>query len=66
MQVRVLQGHSVCYGGIWFNQGEVFECRDSDRFETTQPVYDEKGKNLGDRVVNQVEAIQEAVPAVVS
>jgi len=61
MKVRVLQGHSACYGGIWFNQGEVFECRESDKFESTMALYDEQGKYLGQRVVSQVETIQEAV-----
>lgn len=28
MRVRVKQGESVCYQGIWYNQAEEFECGD--------------------------------------
>lgn len=36
MKVKVLQGHSVPYGGVWFNQG--------DEIEVTEIGADLKGK----------------------
>lgn len=57
MLVRVLQGHSICYGGVWFNQGEILEVPHGTTFETNEPVHDKDGKHLGDRIVSQVETL---------
>lgn len=58
--VRVLQGHSICFRGIWFNQGETLEVPLSTEFTTNRPKYDEAGKRLGDEIVSQVETITKA------
>lgn len=59
-QVRVLQGHSVEYGGVWFNQGDVLTVPEGARFELARPKHDKSGKHLGDEVIPQVETITPA------
>lgn len=56
--VRVLQGHSICFRGEWFNQGAVLEVPASMEPLTNRAKYDTAGKYLGDEIVSQVETIQ--------
>lgn len=55
MKIRVLQSHSICYRGTWYNQGEVLEVPEGTEFLTIRPKYDSKGKLLGQETVSQVE-----------
>lgn len=59
MKVRVLQGHSICFRGAWFNQGEVIEVPAGTVFLTNVPKFDQAGKRLGDEIVDQVEEVDE-------
>lgn len=40
MRVRVLQGESVCYKGVWYNQAEQFDVEDLGNLEGKVEVID--------------------------
>ena len=63
MKIRVLQGHSICFCGIWFNQGDVVEVPEGTEFLTTRPKYDGLGKLLGQETVSQVEQVEDHIEA---
>ena len=44
MKIRVLQGQSICYGGVWYNQGDVVEVPHNAEFNTHIAKYDQDGK----------------------
>ena len=63
MKIRVLPGQSICYGGVWYNQGDVVEVPHNAEFNTHIAKYDQDGKYLGEEIVSQVETLEEPKPS---